>query len=238
MLKHHDTIKDRDALLERPESTESLPQLPEDVVVPDDLSGLDHLTDRHPAVRWLGWTAALAVVVGGSVYLATQLGDDTPDEAPAQTELTATRTQQFPDVRTYDGATVGTQQFPDVRNYDGATVGTQQFPDVRNYATTGDTTIQVDALEPQASSQFPDVRGYYVALEEARIDAEQELIDEATAQIASWPEVREYYISLEQAQLEADALEQELIDDAMTQIASWPDVRDYYADLNTAPVNG
>jgi hypothetical protein len=80
MLKHHETIRDRDALIRHPDELEHLPELPEDVVVPDDLSGLPGAARHHRPVRWLWWTAALALTAAGALVLALQVRDGGGDE--------------------------------------------------------------------------------------------------------------------------------------------------------------
>ena len=66
-----------------PEVSDHLPELPEGVTVPDDISSLDRASARGPsqrarAVRWLGWApAVLAVGVGAVAVALIVRGDDT-----------------------------------------------------------------------------------------------------------------------------------------------------------------
>jgi hypothetical protein len=75
-----------------PETTEVLPELPDHVTVPDDISGLTHPVatgDRRPAsgVRWMYWLPIVVFLAAGAVVTAVALQSDnsnTPvqDEAP------------------------------------------------------------------------------------------------------------------------------------------------------------
>jgi hypothetical protein len=113
MLQQHEIIRDRDVVVGHPDATETLPELPEGVVVPDDLSGLDRVDRRRRSVRWLGWAAALAAVVGGAVLIATQFGDDTPAEAPTSIDVPAYDLKQ----QAIDDATARLERLPDVKEY-------------------------------------------------------------------------------------------------------------------------
>lgn len=60
------------------ETHETLPDVPEGVTVPDDLSGLD-TTDGHRGgtrVRWLRWAAPVALVAGGALVAAVVINDN------------------------------------------------------------------------------------------------------------------------------------------------------------------
>ena len=69
-----------------------LPDLPPDVRVPDDISGLEPPTTRPAAkgVRWMRWLAAFVLIGGAGVVTAVLVtGDDTvqaPVVAPATAE--------------------------------------------------------------------------------------------------------------------------------------------------------
>jgi len=68
-----------------PEVEEHLPELPEGVVVPDDLSGLEVPTRRVTTVRWMRWVPVGIVLAGGGLVLALVLqSDGTTDEVAVQ----------------------------------------------------------------------------------------------------------------------------------------------------------
>ena len=61
--------------------TRELPELPHDVVVPDDISGLEVPEPEEPGrtghqVRWLRWTVVVALVAVGAVLIGTLVRDD------------------------------------------------------------------------------------------------------------------------------------------------------------------
>ena len=69
----------READTHLPETHEVLPELPDDVTVPDDISGLMHPTeDRRPAsgVRWMRWLAVAILVAAGAIGLGMVLRTD------------------------------------------------------------------------------------------------------------------------------------------------------------------
>ena len=110
MLKHHEP----EVRVRHPENHE-LPQLPHDVVVPDDLSQLPPERRGRRLVRWGWFVAALALIAGGSIVVATQLSDDTPAavEAPAAEVPAYDLKQQAID----DGMARLEERVPDVRAY-------------------------------------------------------------------------------------------------------------------------
>lgn len=64
-----------------PETNEVLPELPDDVTVPDDISGLTHPIKtgaRRPAsgVRWIHWLPIAVFVAAGAVVTAVVLQSD------------------------------------------------------------------------------------------------------------------------------------------------------------------
>jgi hypothetical protein len=66
---------------ERTEVHEDLPELPEGVTVPDDISGLELVegaepTGRATRIRWLPWAGLAAVVVIGGLALVAVIRDD------------------------------------------------------------------------------------------------------------------------------------------------------------------
>ena len=75
-----------------PETTEVLPELPDHVIVPDDISGLTHPVatgDRRPAsgVRWMYWLPIVVFLAAGAVITAVALQSNNSntviqDEAP------------------------------------------------------------------------------------------------------------------------------------------------------------
>ena len=169
MLKHDEYTDTLDLKVEHPE-THELPQLPDDVVIPDDISQIAPERRRNRLVRWGWWAAALALFAGGSLYLAIQLADD----SPADVEAAAV------DVPAYDlkqqAMAEGTARLED------------RVPDVRAYyvdlyetrLANQSTVIDVPAydLKQQAMAEgtarledrVPDVREYHVNLYEARLD--------------------------------------------------------------------
>ncbi len=64
-----------------PEVHEDLPELPEGITVPDDISGLELTTGGAPggrttSIRWLPWTGLAALLAIGGVALALVLAND------------------------------------------------------------------------------------------------------------------------------------------------------------------
>ena len=81
MMKTNERQTIREAPQHQPVLPEELHELPEGVVVPDDLSGLrldepTTSTRRTRAVRWLPWVAGAAIIAGGAVILSAVLSDD------------------------------------------------------------------------------------------------------------------------------------------------------------------
>ena len=74
------TEERRSSGLQGVEDVHELPELPEGVVAPDDLSGLEPPTARA-GLRWLRWVAVLAVaVIAVAVWLLVRAGGD-PEQA-------------------------------------------------------------------------------------------------------------------------------------------------------------
>lgn len=84
MMKLFERHPTREAPDSRPETHEDLPQLPEDVTVPDDISDLKlpvpvKPTHRPTTVRWLRWVPVGLVVAAGGVALAVIVSDGGTD---------------------------------------------------------------------------------------------------------------------------------------------------------------
>ena len=78
------TVTDRNTLDERRlHEVDHLPEVPEGVRIPDDLSGLEPPETPGRRVRWMRWMAPLAVVVlavaAAVVFVATRGSDDGTD---------------------------------------------------------------------------------------------------------------------------------------------------------------
>jgi hypothetical protein len=77
-------------LFEHPEEEKTLdrlPDLPEGLEVPDDISGLHPPTTPQPTtggVRWMRWLAAVVLLAGAGVLTAVLVRGDNPD--PAQVD--------------------------------------------------------------------------------------------------------------------------------------------------------
>jgi L-fucose mutarotase/ribose pyranase (RbsD/FucU family) len=80
MKKQLERNPTRDVDARHPEIHEVLPELPADVTIPDDISGLTHpdTEGRRPAsgVRWMRWVAAMIFVAAGAVVLGLLLSSD------------------------------------------------------------------------------------------------------------------------------------------------------------------
>lgn len=68
----------REASTHRPEAPERLPELPEGVTVPDDLSGLEFPASLRPArpatgIRWMRWLPLLVVVLAAGALTTALL---------------------------------------------------------------------------------------------------------------------------------------------------------------------
>lgn len=73
-----------------PEVEEQLPELPEGITIPDDISGIEGPTRRTTAVRWMRWVPVGLVLAAGGLVLALALqGDGTTDEAVVQQATSA-----------------------------------------------------------------------------------------------------------------------------------------------------
>ena len=76
LFERHDTERTLDRL----------PELPPDVEVPDDISGLRHPTTLRPSgrqVRWIRWVAAIVVLVAAGGVTAMLLSSSDTDVVPA-----------------------------------------------------------------------------------------------------------------------------------------------------------
>ena len=78
LFERHPT---REVSTHLPETHEVLPELPDDVTIPDDISGLTHpatTEDRRPAsgIRWMRWLAVAILVAAGAVGLGLILRND------------------------------------------------------------------------------------------------------------------------------------------------------------------
>ena len=88
MMKLFERDQVRETVKDLPETHEDLPKLPDDVTVPDDISGVTHPTTedvRRPStgVRWMRWLAVAALLVTGAVVAAFVLRSDTSDTTVA-----------------------------------------------------------------------------------------------------------------------------------------------------------
>jgi hypothetical protein len=84
------TVTNHNTIDERRLHEVELPELPEGIRVPDDLSGLEHpdvVTPRR-RVRWMRWMAPLAVVVLGVAGAMLYFGTRTTDEAETTSAYT------------------------------------------------------------------------------------------------------------------------------------------------------
>ena len=167
MLKHHEPFDTHDVKIRHPE-THELPKLPDDVVIPDDLSQLPPERRGSRLVRWGWWTALLALVAGGSVYVVSRLSDDSPAdvEAPA-IDVPAYDLKQ----QAIDEAVTRVEQYPDVREYyvglyQDRLEGDAPAIDVPAY------DLKQQAIDDEVArvEQLPDVREYYVGLYQDRLD--------------------------------------------------------------------
>ena len=154
--------------LERSDTLEKLPPLPEGVVVPDDLRHLG--IDQRPRrlVRWGWFTAVVAILAAASVFTIIQLSNDSVDEiaAPALTEAPAYDLKQ----QAIDDRVAWIEQLPDVKEFY-----------VGIYERRMDARVPVEVLpydlKQQAMDegiarieQRPDVKEFYVDLYQERLD--------------------------------------------------------------------
>lgn len=168
MLKHHPRFDLHGLKVRHPENHE-LPKLPDDVVIPDDVSQLAPLQRRNRLVRWGWWVAALALIAGGAVVAIWQWSDDAPAEveAPAAEVPVYDLKQQAID----DGMARLEGRVPDVRAYmveleqariddEAATVEVPAY-DLKQQA--------IDDGVARLEQRVPDVREYYVNLHQDRL---------------------------------------------------------------------
>jgi hypothetical protein len=167
MLKHHPRSDLHTRNVRHPENHE-LPKLPDDVVIPDDLSQLAPQR-RNRLVRWGWWVAALAVIAGGAVVAISQWSDDTPAEvdAPAIDAPAYDLKQQAID----DGMARLEERVPDVRAY----VVDLEQDRLANEALALDVPpydLKQQAIDDgmaRLEERVPDVRAYIVELNVDRL---------------------------------------------------------------------
>ena len=90
LLHRHDPT--RESATRPPDTHDDLPVLPDDVAVPDDISGLQHpATPQRPAagVRWLRWLPIILLVVAGAVALSLVLRSDSSDDPAVASDVAA-----------------------------------------------------------------------------------------------------------------------------------------------------
>ena len=147
-------VKDRETIHQAPAQ---LPELPDDVEVPDDLSGLElheRIDRRRPAagIRWLRWVVPILLLVVGAVLLTGDFGDDSSvpwavDEGPGSHSLdgaVATLTH-VPAVATEPVGPFAAGDGP------GSNSSIATTPDVGSWATTrgpGSASLEIPAVEP------------------------------------------------------------------------------------------
>ena len=81
MMKLFEEGPTREAVEHAPETHKDLPELPDDVEVPDDIRGLTHPeAHRHGAgVRWMRWLAIAIPLMVGAIVLALLVRSDSSD---------------------------------------------------------------------------------------------------------------------------------------------------------------
>ncbi len=82
MMKLFDRPRDHKTPEFGPELHEHLPELPEGVTIPDDISGIEFPVSTEPThrqVRWLRWAAVGAVLAAGGLTFALTQRDGTTD---------------------------------------------------------------------------------------------------------------------------------------------------------------
>lgn len=84
MLLHRDPHVIEELPRTHPVELEELPELPEGVVVPDDLRGLAPPPSRPTGVRWLRWAVGLVVAAGVALAVALALTGDGETELQVQ----------------------------------------------------------------------------------------------------------------------------------------------------------
>ena len=155
-------VKDRETIQQAPVQ---LPELPEDVEVPDDLSGLelhDRIDRRRTAVgiRWLRWVVPILLLAVGAVLLTGDFGDDTSvpwaaNEGPGSHSLdgaVATLTYVHP-VATETAGPFAASEGPGSHSLIAAT------PSVGSWAATrgpGSDSLVMPAVAPLAESVTVD----------------------------------------------------------------------------------
>jgi hypothetical protein len=81
MNKLYERHPTREVNTHLPETHEVLPEFPDDVTIPDDISGLTHpatTEDRRPTsgLHWMRWLAIAILVAAGAVALGSILRTD------------------------------------------------------------------------------------------------------------------------------------------------------------------
>ena len=126
---------DRDAVKDLPETQEVLPELPTDVTVPDDVSGITHPMRAGggraaSGIRWMRWMPAVLLLVAGAVALDWALRVDdtvarepwvTITEGPGSNSLAATPFEGLVDVVTPPYTSVEPTDWATVRYGPGST---------------------------------------------------------------------------------------------------------------------
>ena len=123
------TVKDRNTIDERQlHEHEHLPEFPEGVKVPDDLSGLEHPDEVTPRrhIRWMRWMAPLAVIALGIVAAVLFFGTETTDEVSTAVPRGADATEQWLEATQTPSAYTLTQESIDQALAENANVPTEQ----------------------------------------------------------------------------------------------------------------
>ncbi len=86
---------DREAVKDLPETHEVLPELPTDVTIPDDVSGITHPMRAGggraaSGIRWMRWMPAVLLLVAGAVALGLVLRGDNTDTVASEPWVTIT----------------------------------------------------------------------------------------------------------------------------------------------------
>ena len=89
---------DREAVKDRSETQEVLPDLPAEVTVPDDVSGITHPMQAGggsaaSGIRWMRWPPAVLLLVAGTVALALVVRGDGTDTVAREPEPWITITE-------------------------------------------------------------------------------------------------------------------------------------------------
>ncbi len=98
MSKLYEREPAQEKVKDLPETHEVLPELPADVTIPDDVSGITHpvTTDGGRAasgIRWMRWVPAVLLLVAGAVALGLFLRGDSTDTVAADPQPWITITE-------------------------------------------------------------------------------------------------------------------------------------------------